>query len=655
MKKMKTALLGLALLCLFGSANAQKKYAVLITGDYAAKNLPAGATKYGNGALSDEKIAMAFWNDTYLTWKMLKEKGFEEENIIVLFADGQDFTVDNSWVHSNYKPIDNVVITDYPADIASVTNVFNGLRYGTNGMPKCTEEDFLFVWTFDHGAVHGDHVSLCLLDGEMMDYTFAALVNPIAAYKKTVWMLQCFSGGFADDFSVPNTVFYAAASANELAWPADNSPSMEYEVINGLEYSRSDFNFHFVATNSGVTPWESTNYGSTPLSSADINQDKLLSFHEAYLWSRLRIGSSAVFADIDNIGYTTSLRYPTILLNDITESSVCTGDIALIEDVVVRSGNTLTITKNSKIDFGGINFLSFQPNLIVESGASLIIEDNVTINVTINSDIIVNGNITIGKNVVFNVVDGDNSIVLSSLEINNRRSDIVLDKITVNYLPIEINTNSVKVVNCSFDESANVTLGAPNVQVVTSTFNKSTLKASWMRAGGILGFTSAVVESNNYTGSGATAIDLSGYENYNITENTISGRINGIQLFHAGTGAANSQMVSNNAITNCSAAALVIYNTTGAVENNRIENNYCGVKLLNGSNVSMVGNSEAADIFDTQLIKDNTTHQVYATEYSFPWYIKFNAIIDDVNTVPLVQYDRPNELNFIKVNIADNF
>ncbi|MDD2565092.1 MAG: hypothetical protein PHU27_12835 [Salinivirgaceae bacterium] len=106
MKKMKTALLGLALLCLFGSANAQKKYAVLITGDYAAKNLPAGATLYGNGLLSEEKIANSFWNDTYLTWKMLKEKGFAPEDIYVLFANGIDFpqTEQGEGIVDRYKP-----------------------------------------------------------------------------------------------------------------------------------------------------------------------------------------------------------------------------------------------------------------------------------------------------------------------------------------------------------------------------------------------------------------------------------------------------------------------------------------------------------------------------------------------------------------------
>ena len=294
-------------------------------------------------------------------------------------------------------------------------------------------------------------------------------------------------------------------------------------------------------------------------------------------------------------------------------------------------------------------------DLKIDDGSAFIAKSRTIFNFGATNNIIVNGDITIGENVVFNVVNDESSLIMSKIKIDNRRLDITLDKVSINYLPVEINAHSVNIIHSNFMESANVTLGAPNIQVENSVFDKSKLKASWMRAGGVLGFTSALVESNNFTGSGATAIELSGYENYTVINNTISGRINGIQLFHAGTGAANSQTVSNNAITNCSEAALVIYNTTGAVENNRIENNYCGVKLLNGSNVSMVGNSGAADIFDTQLIKDNTTHQVYATEFSFPWYIKFNAIIDDVNTVPLVQYDRPGQLDFVKANIADNF
>jgi len=84
--------------------NAAEKYAVLITGDYAAKNIPEEALWQTNS--TDKSLPMQeFWNDTYLMWEMLIERGYDEDNIIVLFADGQDFYIDNEWVDDRYRPV----------------------------------------------------------------------------------------------------------------------------------------------------------------------------------------------------------------------------------------------------------------------------------------------------------------------------------------------------------------------------------------------------------------------------------------------------------------------------------------------------------------------------------------------------------------------
>ena len=60
--------------------NAQEKYAVLITGDYAAENIPEDA-RWG-GSERDSAPRPEFWNDTYLMWEMLINKGYAQENII---------------------------------------------------------------------------------------------------------------------------------------------------------------------------------------------------------------------------------------------------------------------------------------------------------------------------------------------------------------------------------------------------------------------------------------------------------------------------------------------------------------------------------------------------------------------------------------------
>lgn len=180
-------MLTMALAANTGVVSAQEKYAVLITGPYLVEGIhPEEQWNNGEGKGPDE-LYYEFWNDTYLMWEMLVTKlGYSDENVFVLFADGIDFPVSHPCVNIRYSAekysLDH--ITDYSAYIANVQAVFNGLRTGLNGFPLVTENDFLFVWTFDHGNGSGGNSSLLLMDGSMSDDAFAALVNPIPATKE---------------------------------------------------------------------------------------------------------------------------------------------------------------------------------------------------------------------------------------------------------------------------------------------------------------------------------------------------------------------------------------------------------------------------------------------------------------------------------------
>ena len=206
----------MALMVIVGIGHAQEKYAVLITGDYAAVGIPV-ELQWGQGAVDDPK--KEFWYDTYLMWEMLVKpveeggKGYSNENIFVLFAGGQDYSFDDMWErydgHLWHPEIigEGEQITDYSATISNVESVFNGLATGTGDFPQVTEDDFLFTWVFDHGGPNPgqpDPAFICLLDGNMYDYEFAALTDQIQANKKVYWMQQCRSGGFFDDLEFQN-------------------------------------------------------------------------------------------------------------------------------------------------------------------------------------------------------------------------------------------------------------------------------------------------------------------------------------------------------------------------------------------------------------------------------------------------------------------
>lgn len=276
-------------------STAQEKYAVLITGDYAAKGIPENE-QWNQGIGKGEKGYEEFWNDTYLMWETLLNKGYNAENIIVLFADGIDFYEEATWIDERYRPDDELMpITDYSATKENVELVFNGLANGSNGLPKINQEDFLFVWTFDHGgpnepcpAPSDDDVYLCLLNYEKMwDFEFAALTNQINCNKKVFWMLQCRSGGFVGELQNNKTVIHTSCQPNEYAYPADNNDIYgnqveELELINGRYYQHSECYFHMYSAVNGESPAFSNNYNGESYKNADLNSDNFISCFESY-------------------------------------------------------------------------------------------------------------------------------------------------------------------------------------------------------------------------------------------------------------------------------------------------------------------------------------------------------------------------------------
>jgi len=195
------------------TVNAAEKYALLITGDYAAGNR---TVEWGDGESAVNGRYEEFWHDTYLTWEMLQDRGYKDENIFVLFADGVDYWT-NNYVHSRYTPM-NVnfegTITDYSATLSNLQAVASELESLTN-------DDFLYIWTFDHGGTSGSNATLCLMDGVITDVDFAALFTNVNAHKKVINMQQCFSGGFINNFLEENTYIHTA-SGWEFARPADD-------------------------------------------------------------------------------------------------------------------------------------------------------------------------------------------------------------------------------------------------------------------------------------------------------------------------------------------------------------------------------------------------------------------------------------------------
>ncbi len=177
--------LGMLCLLIVVSLGCAQKYAVLIS----TNNVTADDVSYNS----------EWWYDLYLQYSMLRENGFKDSNIYVLYGDGTDFNT----AHADYNATTQYghSITDMAVNKANIQSVFNML--GT----KVKSRDFLYVWWMGHGSGFGsDSCDLTMYisnTGETVtDTELAAYMNSVPNYKKrTVDIMTCHSGGMLDNMS----------------------------------------------------------------------------------------------------------------------------------------------------------------------------------------------------------------------------------------------------------------------------------------------------------------------------------------------------------------------------------------------------------------------------------------------------------------------
>lgn len=148
------------------------------------------------------------------------------------------------------------------------------------------------------------------------------------------------------------------------------------------------------------------------------------------------------------------------------------------------------------------------------------------------------------------------------------------------------------------------------------------------------------------------AIDLWGYDKFNIMNNTMHGYYNGIQMFSSGNGASGNQNIFGNEIYNNTMSGILIYNSTASISSNYIHNNKYGIRLNDNSNIALYGNPGATNYDDVNYITDNDSYEVYASTGSFPWSFHYNAIIDEDNQGnpddPMVYYEPSSNGSLLK-------
>lgn len=224
------------------------KYAVLISGGYnAVNNHPR------------------YWNDISFIYTTLKKKyGYKPDNIYVLFADGTSPSADNSDGGSSPTSLDGDKKPDIngAATKEQISLVFDTLQ------SRLTSEDFLFIFTTDHGGAGEDGGAVMYLWNDYItDVEFGVEVNKLTAYDTmAIAMEQCFSGGFERSLAAKNRVFISAASATQYSWAM------------GPYYQYDEFSYYLTCALANARP----DGGRV---NADADGDGTVSLGEAYAFA----------------------------------------------------------------------------------------------------------------------------------------------------------------------------------------------------------------------------------------------------------------------------------------------------------------------------------------------------------------------------------
>lgn len=218
-----------------------------------------------------------FWNDTVLMYDMLIGTGmYTADSIYVAYGDGIDGTSSN--------PRYQASITDFAATNAGIDDAFTALGTSLGSL------DHLFVWTFDHGgpwtngetpgAQTGDS-RLVTQDGYYLDDDFAAQMASLVYGSSTVFMEQCYSGGFINELDdIPNTLIMTASRGDESAY---RDPWTDP----GWGDHHGEFNLGLYTAETGLLP------DGSSVGTADINGDGYVSIDEIFANVNLWVDSSS--------------------------------------------------------------------------------------------------------------------------------------------------------------------------------------------------------------------------------------------------------------------------------------------------------------------------------------------------------------------------
>ncbi len=202
------------------STGCAQKYAVLISTNHVTTD--------------DVAYHSVWWYDLFMHYKMLRENGFDDDKIYVLYGDGTDFNTE----HANYHATTQFghTITDMAVNKTNIQSVFNTLS------GEVVERDYLYVWWMGHGGGSGPgfcnlSMSISNTGESVTDIELTGYINSVSDYKKrSVAVMTCHAGGMVDNMNTVgnNTVVLTSSTCAESSYETPFT-------CNGLNHA--DFNY----------------------------------------------------------------------------------------------------------------------------------------------------------------------------------------------------------------------------------------------------------------------------------------------------------------------------------------------------------------------------------------------------------------------------
>lgn len=202
------------------SIGCAQKYAVLISTNHVT--------------VDDVAYHSVWWYDLFMHYKMLRENGFDDDKIYVLYGDGTDFNTAHAAYHATTQF--GHTITDMAVNKTNVQSVFNALS------TQVDDRDYLYMWWMGHGGGSGPgfcNLSMAISNtGESVtDTELTGYINNVPDYKKrSVAIMTCHAGGMVNDMNTAGnkTVVLTSSTCAESSYETPLT-------CNGLNHA--DFNY----------------------------------------------------------------------------------------------------------------------------------------------------------------------------------------------------------------------------------------------------------------------------------------------------------------------------------------------------------------------------------------------------------------------------